>query len=174
MRTEKTKFLIQGILLIIFGIMFIMNPIINVALFTLIVGILFVIAGVVTVFDGLFITSGIKYKIFRILEGLLLGAFGLIFFLRNPASGALIMVYTVIWAMIFLSIMNTAMVFGSQNKMKWLSIILNIIVIYLGVLALLDPALAITIFYWSVAFQLIFMGINHISMYFVLSDTEES
>lgn len=173
MRSEKFKFLIQGLLFIIFGILFMMNPIVKVALFTLIVGIILVTTGVLAILDGLFRTKGVKYKLLRIFEGLIFGAFGLIFFIQRPAAGVLIIVYTVIWMMIALAIMNTAFVFRHDSPIRFLAIILNMLVIILGVQALFDPALAAAVFYWAVAFQLIFMGINHISLYFLLPDEIE-
>lgn len=170
MRKEKNKFLIQGILLIVFGILFMMNPVVKVALFTFIVGVVLVSTGVIAILDGLFKTKGFKYKVFRILEGVLFGGFGLIFFIQRPAAGVMIIVYSVIWLMILMSLMNTAFIFTHNSPLRFLSIILNMFVILLGIQALMDPQLAIAVFYWSVAFQLIFMGINHISLYFLLPD----
>lgn len=172
--TERVKVLIQGIILVMFGFLFMANPVVNTVMFTFIIGVIFVVVGAIQVIDGLVITKGLKYKVFRILEGLLLGAFGLIFFLRNPQNGVLIVVYGVIWMMIFLSIMNTVMVLSYDSRIRWFSIILNFFVIYFGIMALLDPSLAIVIFYWSVSLQLIFMGVNHISLYFMLPKDDNS
>lgn len=65
MNREKVKLLVQGIILIILGVLFIMNPVRQGALFLLIVGIIFAVSGAVVILDGLFVTKGIKYKIFR-------------------------------------------------------------------------------------------------------------
>ncbi|WP_314063419.1 DUF308 domain-containing protein [uncultured Vagococcus sp.] len=172
MRKEKIKFLLQGIVLLILGMLFMSNPIRQGALFLMILGILFTVIGVVTIVDGLFVTKGIKYKVLRSLEGLLVAAFGLIFFLRNPVSGAALVINFVVIMMIILAITNTIAVFKSPSGLKWLAIALNILVIWFGFQSLFDPQLAVAIFYWTVSFQLIFTGINHIMMYFLVSDID--
>ncbi|MDQ0363295.1 DUF308 domain-containing protein [Breznakia pachnodae] len=166
--TERYKFLIQGFLLIILGFVFLINPALKIAIFTLVSGISLMFFGVLQIIDGLFKTQGIKYKLLRILEGLLFGGFGLIFLLKNPAIRLVLIIYTVIWIMILLSVMNSVVLIKYKKPMRWISIILNVLVIYFGITALLDPRLAITVFYWSVSFQLFFMGFNHISMFFIL------
>ncbi|MEG0781785.1 DUF308 domain-containing protein [Carnobacterium sp.] len=173
MKKEKVKLLVQGIILLILGVLFMMNPVRQGVLFLLILGSVFAFSGVAIILDGIFITKGVKYKVFRILEGILLGGFGLVFFLRNPESGAVIIIYSLVWLMILMSIFNTIAIFKVKSGIKWLSIALNIIVIWIGVQSLFDPQLALAIFYWTVAFQLIFMGINHITLYFVLPNEEE-
>lgn len=172
MRKEKIKFLLQGIVLLILGMLFMSNPIRQGALFLMILGILFTVIGVVTIIDGLFVTKGVKYKVLRSLEGLLVAAFGLVFFLRNPASGAALVINFVVIMMIILAITNTIAVFKSSSGLKWLAIALNILVIWFGFQSLFDPQLAVAIFYWTVSFQLIFTGINHIMMYFLVSDID--
>lgn len=174
MKREKVKLLVQGVILLILGVLFMMNPVRQGALFLLIVGSVFAFSGIVIILDGIFITKGVNYKVFRIFEGILLGGFGLIFFLRNPESGAVIIIYSLVWLMILMSIFNTVAIFKVKNGIKWLSILLNVIVIVIviGVQSLFDPQLALAIFYWTVAFQLIFMGINHITLYFVLPNEE--
>lgn len=173
MKREKVKLLVQGIILLILGILFMMNPIRQGALFLLITGIFFSVSGAVVILDGLFVTRGMKYKIFRVFEGVLLAGFGSVFFLRNPESGAVIIIYSLVWLMILMSVFNTIAIIKFKSGIKWLSILLNVIVIWIGIQSLFDPQLAIAIFYWTVAFQLIFMGINHITLYFVLPNEED-
>ncbi|MBP1039606.1 DUF308 domain-containing protein [Vagococcus sp. BWB3-3] len=173
MRKEKNKFLLQGIVLLILGLLFISNPIQQGVIFLMILGGLFTVIGIAAIIDGLFMTKGIKYKILRSLEGVLVAAFGLIFFLRNPASGATLIINFVVIMMIVLAISNTLAIFKSTNGLKWLAIALNILVIWFGVQSLFDPQLAIVIFYWTVSFQLFFTGINHIMMYFLVSNLKD-
>lgn len=173
MMTERFKILIQGIVLLIIGGLFMWDPVQKGALFLRITGISLVAAGIIVLVDGIFRTTGGKYKVLRILEGLLIGGFGLVFFLRNPASGALIVIYAAVWLMIMLAVLNTLEAFKLGSGMKWVLILFNLLVIWFGIQSLLDPSLAVAIFYWTVAFQLIFSGINHIILFFVLPKNEK-
>lgn len=170
MRKERMKFLIQGILLLLLGFLFMSNPIRQGSLFLMIIGIALTLIGIVIIIDGIVLTQGFKYKLFRIAEGILFSGFGIVFFLRNPARGAALMIYFVVIMMIVLAVVNTIAVFKLDHTIKWLAIALNVLVIWFGFQSLLDPQLAVAIFYWTVSFQLIFTGINHILMYFLLPD----
>lgn len=172
LKSERLKLLFQGIVLIIIGALFMTNPLQNGAIFLLIVGTALVVIGLSIIYTGLVKTPKLNYKILRVIEGLLIGAFGLIFFLKNPANGAALVIYAVVWSMIVLAILNTIAVFRVHGGIKWLAITLNILVIWFGIQSLLDPQLAVVIFYWKVSLQLIFMGINRIVLYFVLPKTE--
>ncbi|MBP1044251.1 DUF308 domain-containing protein [Vagococcus sp. BWB3-3] len=168
MKRERIKFLVQGFILLILGVLFMIDPIQKGRMFLQVIGISFLIIGTLIVINGLFRTSGVGYTILRVLEGGLVGGVGLVFFLRNPASGAVIVIYSIVWLMIIMAILNTIAVFQTKSNLKWLPILLNGLVIWFGVQSLFDPILAVTIFYWTVAFQLIFMGINHIMISFIL------
>ena len=173
MRKERLKFLAQGILLFILGLLFISNPIRQGSLFLMLIGIALTLIGIVIIIDGIVLTQGLKYKLFRIIEGILFSGFGIVFFLRNPARGAALVIYFVVIMMIVLAVVNTIAVFKSNHSIKWLAIFLNILVIWFGFQSLLDPQLAVAIFYWTVSFQLIFTGINHIVMYFIIPDLSD-
>lgn len=168
MKRERIKFFVQGIILLILGILFMINPIQQGQLFLQIIGVSWIVIGVLIAVDGLFRTSGLGYKLLRILEGGLVGGVGLVFFLRNPASGAVIVIYSIVWLMIVMAVLNTVAIFKAESKLKWLPILLNGLVIWFGIQSLFDPLLAVAIFYWTVAFQLIFMGINHMILSFIL------
>lgn len=137
-------------------------------LFLLIAGIGLVISGLIVVIDGLFFVSGWGQKILRVSEGVLIGGFGLVFFLRNPASGAVLVIYSVVWGMILTAILNMMLVFKAESGLKWVIIIVNVLIIWFGIQSLLDPRLAVAIFYWTVAFQLVFMGASQLLLFFVL------
>lgn len=170
MKKERLKFLAQGILLLILGLLFISNPIRQGSLFLMFIGITLTLIGIVIIIDGIVLTQGLKYKLLRIAEGILFSGFGIVFFLRNPARGAALMIFFVVIMMIVLAVVNTVAVFKSTYSVKWLAIFLNVLVIWFGIQSLLDPQLAVAIFYWTVSFQLIFTGINHIVMYFIIPD----
>lgn len=168
MKSPKIVFLIQGIILLILGILFLMNPVQQGLLFLTIMGIFFTVSGIAAILTGIFKTKGFKYKILQILEGFLLGGFGLVFFLRNPARGAVLVIYSVVILMIIMAFLNTVAIFNTKSGLKWFAIVLNVLIIWFGIQSLLDPQLAVAIFYWTVAFQLIFMGINHMVLFFLL------
>lgn len=170
MKTEKSKFLVQGILFLIFGALFFMFPVIKTVLFSNIVGFTLVITGVIAVFDAIFRTKGLKFKLFRLLEGLLWGTFGFVFFLRDPLRGAVILIYIVIWGLIFMSMMSTTLILQSTSGFKWIAVFFNLMVIWFGIQSLFDPKRAGVIFYWTVGLQLIFTGVNRIMLYFVLPE----
>lgn len=173
MKKERIKFLFQGILLLVLSLLFMSNPIRQGALFLRFIGIASTLIGIVIIIDGLFVTKKLKYRLSRVLEGLLFSGFGLVFFLRNPARGAFLIISIVVILMIVLAIGNTIAIFKSKNNIKWVAIVLNILVIWFGIQSLFDPQLAIAIFYWTVSFQLIFTGINHIIMYFLVPELDK-
>lgn len=170
MKKERLKFLAQGILLLILGLLFLSNPIRQGSLFLMIIGITLTLIGIIIIIDGIILTQELKYKLLRIAEGILFSGFGIVFFLRNPARGAALVIYFVVIMMIVLAVVNTVAVFKLNHSVKWVAILLNILVIWFGFQSLLDPQLAVAIFYWTVSFQLIFTGINHIIMYFIIPD----
>ncbi|MBP1044280.1 DUF308 domain-containing protein [Vagococcus sp. BWB3-3] len=172
MKNEKVKAFLRGSVFMLIGVLFMINPVQKGALFLLIAGIGLVVSGAIVVIDGLFFVSGWGQKILRMIEGLLIGGFGLVFFLRNPASGAVLIVYTVVWGMILTAVLNMMMVFKAESGLKWLIIIVNVLIVWFGIQSLLDPRLAVAIFYWTVAFQLIFMGVSQLLLIFLLPKEE--
>ncbi len=172
MKTERSKFLIEGLLFLIFGILFMMDPVLKTVFFSNVVGFTLFFFGIAAIIDAIFRTKGLKYKLFRLFEGLLWGTFGLVFFIRNPEKGVMILIYMVIWGLIFMSLMSTAFLMQVPSGAKWIGIILNLLVVWFGIQSLFDPQLAAVVFYWTVGFQLIFTGINRIALYFVLPKEE--
>ncbi|WP_423188657.1 DUF308 domain-containing protein [Alkalibacterium sp. f15] len=172
MKKERLKFLFQGILLLILGMLFMSNPVRQGVIFLTVIGVTFALIGIVTVIDGIFMTKEMKYKILRVFEGLLISAIGIVFFLRNPARGAFLVVSLVVIMLMILAVTNTLAIFKSDNNLKWVAIVLNILVVWFGILSLFDPQLAVAIFYWTVSFQLIFTGVNNVMMYFLIPNIE--
>ncbi|MFO8069407.1 MAG: DUF308 domain-containing protein [Alkalibacterium sp.] len=168
MKKERYKFLFQGILWLILGVLFMSDPISQGALFLTVIGVALILVGIVIIIDGFFMTKEMKYRILRVLEGFLFSGFGVVFFLRNPARGAFLVITLVVIMMMILAVTNTIAIFKLKNNIKWVAITLNILVIWFGIQSLLDPQLAVLIFYWTVSFQLIFTGVNHIMMYFLI------
>ncbi|TVP93529.1 DUF308 domain-containing protein [Alkalibacterium sp.] len=170
MKKERMKFLFQGVLLLILGLLFMTDPIRQSAILLMSIGIVLTLSGIGIIVDGLIMTKVMKYKILRVLEGLLVSGIGFVFFLRNPASGAFFVISFVVVTLMMVAVTNTVAIYKSDNPIKWVAIALNILVIWFGVQSLLDPQLAVVIFYWTVSFQLIFTGVNHIMMYFLIKD----
>lgn len=171
MKKERIKFLFQGVLLLVLGLLFMTDPIRQSALLLMTIGIVLTLSGIGVVIDGIIMTKEMKYKVLRVLEGLLFSGIGIVFFLRNPTRGAFLIITFVVITLMMVAVTNTVAIYKSKNPIKWVAIILNALVVWFGVQSLLDPQLAVVIFYWTVSFQLLFTGINHIMMFFLIPDT---
>lgn len=150
--------------------LFMTDPIRQSAILLMSIGIALTLTGVIIVIDGILTTKEMKTRILRVLEGLLFTAIGVVFFLRNPARGAFLVISLVVITLMVVAVTNTLAIYRSHNTLKWVAIALNVLVIWFGVQSLFDPQLAIVMFYWSVSFQLIFTGVNQIVMYFLIPD----
>lgn len=158
----RTKLILQGFLYFALGILFLNRPGIKTLWLVTIIGAVLLVFGVAILIDGLFRTKGGKAKLFQILEGLLIGTFGYMFFLSNPVAGIILLVYVVVWWTVLMAIYSTALLKDAESGWKWIGIILNVVVIGIGIYSIFNPIVAAKVFYWVVGFQLLFTGANRL------------
>lgn len=158
----RTKLILQGFLYFALGILFLNRPLLKTHLIVIIIGSVLIGFGVAIFLEGLFRTKGVKAKVFQVLEGLLIGTFGYMFFLTRPLVGGAILVYLVIWWTVLMAIYSTALLKEVESGWKWIGIVLNVVVIGIGIYSIFNPILAAKVFYWVVGFQLLFTGANRL------------
>lgn len=170
----KFKLILQSIIYFMIGVLFIARPLIKTAILVNVIGFVLVAISLWILFDGIFKVKSFKGKLFRSLEGIMVGILGYVFFISNPLIGAAILVYIAVWSLIIMAITNTAYIFKVKSKFKWIAIILNVFVVYFGVLALFDPQLASVIFIWTIGFQLFSTSLSRLFHAFSISSSTDA
>lgn len=87
-----------------------------------------------------------KYKLLRVLEGLLFSNFGIAFFLKIQPTEHFLWLSLVLFLMMTLAVTNTIDIFKPINNIKWVATSLNILVICFSIQFLLYPQLTAQIF----------------------------
>ncbi len=158
MNNNRPLLIIQSIMFIIFGFLFLSRPIINTFALVLIVGIALAGYGVAIIINGIIKRPKISQKILDVLLGLLFIFFGVVFFITNPVRGAISLVYATLIAIIVFSIAEIGDILRMKSGVKWFLLIVYLAVIGFGIYAIFNPVLALQIFYWTVAIQAFAIG----------------
>lgn len=154
---------IEGILLIILGLLALFFPEYSTITVMYFIGWLFLILGIGMFVYAIRLSSESSLKTPAIIESILLFVLGAFFVFGNPLVSTIIMIYTLIGWFIVTAIMG--IIFAS----KWFSsgariatYIINIIVIVIAIMALFDPMLAGSIFVLTLAYNFMFAGISRL------------
>lgn len=154
---------IEGILLIILGLLVLFFPTYGTLTVMYFIGWLFLILGIGMFIYAIRLSSESSLKTPYLIESILLFILGAFFVFGNPMVSSIVLIYTLIGWFIVTAIMG--IIFAS----KWLSsggkiaaYIINIIVIIIAVMALFDPMLAGTIFILTLAYNFMFAGISRL------------
>ena len=154
---------IEGFLLIALGLIVIAFPgytTLTVIFFT---GWLFLALGVSLFIFGLRLPSGTQIKPLYIIEGLMLFLLGAVFVFGNPVITTVMMIYALIFWFIANAILGV--VFASRclsTGGRVASLIINLLVIIVAVMAIFDPALASSLFILTLAYNFMFTGISRL------------
>ena len=149
--------LIEGILLIILGIMFFVNPYSTLVTAVWVLGIYWIIRGIIELVSLIWDRSMWGWKIFA---GILSAVAGWILF-QQPLGGTLVLSATLVFMLGFIGIFMgiSALIQGFKGA-GWGSIIMGIISIVLGIILLMNAGGAAAWMPWALGIMAIFSGIT--------------
>jgi len=136
LRTNPWYVTLQGLLLLVFGIVIVVNPAITLLVLTRLLGIILLVAGILIFFTSREKSNGLNpvvlsFVLFNVGLGLLLALF------PSLVAGAFIVILGIIALLSGLT--NLILVIRSGSPLLWLAVIRNVVVIFFGLYLLINP-----------------------------------
>ncbi|MCR4617045.1 MAG: DUF308 domain-containing protein [Lachnospiraceae bacterium] len=167
----KRNKIIMGIMFLLVGILFLAAPSTTTKVIYSVIGVVFVLAGVIRLISILRAKGDMKGKIFQIVLSAIVIALG-VFFLINPEF---LVTYSYI-VFGFVVILNGAANFlnllrGGGGKSKFLTLIVSLVLIIVGVLILVHPFVAAEMVTTLIGVALIIVGVINLIYGLTIKDT---
>lgn len=166
---NRILILIQGVLLLALGFYTLAHPGAAILTMALFFRWFLMITGIFTLLTAFAHEKGSEIRKSHFFEGFMLIILALIFMFSSSIASAAILIYMVIGWFIYSSIASIIYSFTLRSGIfRIISILLSVIVIYISIQSLFDPALAAGIFVFTLAFNFILLGINEILLVFTI------